>query len=212
MTILSKTEVEKVISILFEVYPLADCELDYQSHFQLLIAVMLSAQTTDKMVNKVSDELFRDYPDLETMLTIDEDELQKILKRVGMYKTKAKNLMALCRMLLSDFNGEVPGTLEELVRLPGVGRKTANVVLSNAFKQPAIAVDTHVFRVANRIGITCEKDVYKTEISLMAQLPNDKWSSMHHMLIWHGRRQCYARKPLCETCRLKGLCRAYPLT
>jgi endonuclease-3 len=209
--LLTKAEVALVTAILEEVYPAADCELDFKTTFQLLVAVVLSAQTTDKMVNRVTEELFALYPDLTAMLTADEATLQGIIKRIGMYKTKTKNLMALCLMLKTDFNGEVPSTLEDLTKLPGVGRKTANVVLSNAFNQPAIAVDTHVFRLANRIGITAEKDVYKTELALMAKLPKDKWSIMHHRLIWHGRRQCFARKPLCETCQIKSICRAYPV-
>ncbi len=211
MAILSKSKVAKVIALLEEIYPEADCELDFNTTFQLLISVVLSAQTTDKMVNRVTEPLFKDYPDLDRMLTLEELELQGKIKKIGLYKTKSKNLLALCRMLKSEFNGQVPDTMAELIRLPGVGRKTANVVLSNAFHQPAIAVDTHVFRVANRIGITEEKDVLKTEFALMVQLPKNKWSSMHHRLIWHGRRQCFARKPLCETCRINGLCESYPI-
>lgn len=211
MNILSEEEILKVINILEEVYPEANCELDYGTDFQLLISVVLSAQTTDKMVNQVTAKLFKCYKDLDAMLTLDEERLQEIIKRIGMYRIKAKNILALCRMLKFDYNGEVPDSFEELVKLPGVGRKTANVVLSTAFHQPAIAVDTHVFRVANRIGIVSEKNVLKTELSLMERLPKNKWTSMHHMLIWHGRRQCFARKPLCNSCRIKDLCKAYPV-
>jgi endonuclease-3 len=207
MELLNEKQVNEVIELLESVYPEADCELSFASTFQLLIAVVLSAQTTDKSVNQVTKILFEDYPDLEALLHLDTDKLELILKRVGMYKTKARHVVALCKMLKEEFNGEVPETFDELVRLPGVGRKTANVVLSNAFGQPAIAVDTHVFRVANRIGLVQGSDPLKTELALMQVLPREKWSLMHHLLIWHGRRQCFARNPACTTCGLKYLCK-----
>jgi endonuclease-3 len=137
---------------------------------------------------------------------MEEGELQQILRRIGMYRTKAKNVRNLARILEAEYDGQVPGDYDELVKLPGVGRKTANVVLANGFGEQRIAVDTHVFRVANRIGLVREKDVLKTELALMKVLPREKWSHMHHALIWHGRRVCAARRPDCGRCGLSGLC------
>ncbi|MEI8216856.1 MAG: endonuclease III [Eubacteriales bacterium] len=198
-----------IIHILEELYPEADCELQFNSIFQLLISVVLSAQTTDKRVNIVTTELFAIYPDLEAFLTLTEDDLQEYIRSIGMFRTKAKNIMLLCKKLINDFNGIVPDNYEDLISLPGVGRKTANVVLSNAFSQQRIAVDTHVFRVSNRIGIVKEKDVLKTEIALMKAIPEELWSKTHHLLIWHGRRICHAKKPECDICKLNQLCSYY---
>jgi len=198
-----------IIHILEELYPEADCELQFNSIFQLLISVVLSAQTTDKRVNIVTTELFAIYPDLEAFLTLTEDDLQEYIRSIGMFRTKAKNIMLLCKKLMNDFNGIVPDNYEDLISLPGVGRKTANVVLSNAFSQQRIAVDTHVFRVSNRIGIVKEKDVLKTEIALMKAIPEELWSKTHHLLIWHGRRICHAKKPECDICKLNQLCSYY---
>ncbi len=203
---MSDKEVSTVISLLEEIYPFANCELNHRSPFQLLIAVVLSAQTTDIRVNEVTEELFRQYPDLDAMLELDEERLSVIIRKIGMYRTKSKNVMALCRKLKNDFGGNIPETFAELVTLPGVGRKTANVVLSNAFGQQAIAVDTHVFRVSNRIGIVSGSDPLKTELALMQRLPKEKWTAMHHMLIWHGRRQCFARNPQCASCGINDFC------
>ena len=200
-----------VIHILEELYPEADCELQFNSTFQLLISVVLSAQTTDKRVNIVTTGLFAKYADLDDFLTLKEEELQEYIRSIGMFRTKAKNIMLLCRKIKNDFNGVVPGNYEDLISLPGVGRKTANVVLSNAFSQQRIAVDTHVFRVSNRIGIVREKDVLKTELALMQAIPEELWSKTHHLLIWHGRRVCHAKKPECGICRLNQLC-SYNIT
>jgi len=201
-----KNKVIEVISILDELYPEADCELSFKSTFQLLISVVLSAQTTDKRVNIVTNELFSKYPDLDSFLELSEEELQEYIRSIGMFRTKAKNIVALCKLLKENFNGDVPGNYDELITLPGVGRKTANVVLSNAFSQQRIAVDTHVFRLANRIGLVNEKDVLKTELSLMNIIPENMWSKTHHLLIWHGRRVCHAQKPDCINCRLNQIC------
>jgi endonuclease-3 len=196
----------EIIKILEELYPEAECELTFKSTFQLLISVVLSAQTTDKRVNIVTNELFSKYPDLETFLKLTEEELQEYIRSIGMFRTKAKNIIMLCRLLKDNFNGEVPGDYEDLITLPGVGRKTANVVLANAFSQQRIAVDTHVFRVSNRIGLVKEKDVLKTELSLMKVIPEEMWSKSHHLLIWHGRRVCHAQKPDCMNCKLNQIC------
>lgn len=201
----------EVITILEELYPTADCELFFNSTFQLLISVVLSAQTTDKRVNIVTTDLFSNYPDLNAFLDLKEEELQEIIRSIGMYRTKSKNILLLCKMLRDDFNGAVPNNYDDLITLPGVGRKTANVVLSNAFNVQRIAVDTHVFRVSNRIGLVEEKDVLKTEIALMKAIPEEMWSKTHHLLIWHGRRICHAKKPECNNCKINKICKYFNL-
>jgi endonuclease III len=206
MTVLSKRKITEAVKLLEDMYPEADCELQFGSVFQLLVAVVLSAQTTDKSVNQVTEVLFEKYPDAKSIAGMEPEELQQIIKRIGMYKTKSKNVLNLSRIIDEEYNGEVPGDYEKLIQLPGVGRKTANVVLANGFGEQRIAVDTHVFRVANRIGLVDEPDVLKTELALMEALPKNKWTHMHHALIWHGRRICDARKPQCGICRLNGIC------
>ena len=188
-------------------YPAPECALDFGSRFQLVIAVILSAQTTDKQVNVVTKDLFREYPDAASLAEADPAEVEELIRRIGMYKTKAKNIIAAAKMLTAEYGGEVPEDFDELVKLPGVGRKTANVVLAVGCGVPAIPVDTHVFRVSNRIGIVQEKDVLKTELALMERLPKDSWIDMHHALIWHGRRICKARKPECDVCPVADICR-----
>lgn len=200
------SKVTEVIKILEELYPEAECELTFESTFQLLISVVLSAQTTDKRVNIVTNVLFSKHPDLESFLKLTEIELQEYIRSIGMFRTKAKNIVMLCKLLNESFNGIVPGNYDDLITLPGVGRKTANVVLANAFSQQRIAVDTHVFRVSNRIGLVKEKDVLKTELSLMNVIPEEMWSKSHHLLIWHGRRVCHAQKPDCKNCKLNQIC------
>lgn len=180
--------------------------LNYRNSFELLIATMLSAQTTDKQVNAVTIALFEKAPDALSMLRLSQAELEQIIKSCGFYHTKAQNLLAACQRLVDEYGGEVPRTIEELTALPGVGRKTANVVLSNAFGIPAIAVDTHVFRVSNRLGLAHAKDVLETEKQLMENIPKHKWSDAHHWLIWHGRKICAARKPNCVECFLFDIC------
>ena len=180
--------------------------LHFHNPFELLIATMLSAQTTDKQVNAVTKVLFEKAPDAAGMLLLSQSELEQIIKSCGFYHTKAQNLLATCQKLADEYGGEVPRTMEELTALPGVGRKTANVVLSNAFGTPAIAVDTHVFRVTNRLGLAHAKDVLETEKQLMEIIPQDKWSDAHHWLIWHGRKICAARKPSCGECFLFDIC------
>ena len=212
--LLTKKQIPELIALLNDMYPEAECELAYGNIFQLLTAVVLSAQTTDKSVNKVTPVLFARFPDAQAMnraLEADEEatveEIAQIIKTIGMYKTKSKNVAALSRKLCMLYDGRVPDTYEELIALPGVGRKTANVVLSVGFGQQRIAVDTHVFRVANRIGIVHEKDVLKTELALMDVLPEESWARMHHNLIFHGRYCCDARKPKCAACTLYVLCK-----
>ncbi len=204
---ITKKEVNEILDKLEGMYPEAECALTYKNVYQLLIAVALSAQTTDKSVNQVTPNLFEQYPDPGALAEADLEELENAIKRIGMYKTKSKNIKALAKMLVEEYGGQVPEDYEELIKLPGVGRKTANVVLSVGFGHQRIAVDTHVFRVSNRIGLVAEKDVLKTELALMKAVPEHRWSKTHHSLIWHGRLCCDARKPACESCGINDYCR-----
>ena len=203
---LTEDKVKEVLDILEKTYPDAECALHHKNVFQPIVAVALSAQTTDKSVNQVTPALFEKYPDAESLAAADVSEVSEYIKRIGMYKTKAKNIVGMARKLVSDYGGQVPEDYDALVSLPGVGRKTANVVLSVGFGQQRIAVDTHVFRVANRIGLVHEKDVLKTELSLMDRIPEERWSRTHHSLIFHGRQCCDARKPKCDDCPINTFC------
>lgn len=207
MAKLKKAQIAELIEEMRKLYPEAECALVHEDRFQLLIAVVLSAQTTDKSVNQVTPALFGRYPDAAALASAQAEDLEEILKRIGMYRTKAKNIIALSKMLMEKHGGQVPGDYDLLTELPGVGRKTANVVLSVGFGEPRIAVDTHVFRLANRIGITAEKNVLDTELSLMKAIPREHWIMMHHALIWHGRQVCSARNPKCSECAIESLCR-----
>lgn len=203
---LEKDKIKEVLDTLEEAYPEAECALHHQNVFQLIVAVALSAQTTDKSVNLVTPALFERFPDADALAAADVEEVSEYIKRIGMYKTKAKNIVGMAQKLVSDYGGQVPEDYDALVSLPGVGRKTANVVLSVGFGHQRIAVDTHVFRVANRIGLVHEKDVLKTELSLMERIPEERWSGTHHSLIFHGRQCCDARKPKCDDCPINTLC------
>ncbi|MCK4260188.1 MAG: endonuclease III [Halanaerobiales bacterium] len=202
-------EINKILDILDETYPDAKCELHYTTPFELLIATVLSAQTTDKKVNEVTKTLFAKYSSPEDYLKADQLELEHCIREIGLYRNKTKNIKKLSKVLVNEYNGEIPDSKEKLMKLAGVGRKTANVVLSNAFNVPAIAVDTHVFRVSNRIGIANAENVLKTEEQLQNAIPKERWSKAHHYLIFHGRRICKARKPNCEECPLAGYCDYY---
>ena len=204
-----KKKTKEILEILKEEYPDAKCELNHQNPFQLLVATILSAQTTDKKVNQVTETLFKDYPDLDAFLTLDVEELEQRIKQIGLYRSKAKNIIMMCNQLKEKFNGEVPRTMEELTSLAGAGRKTANVVLSNAFGVPSIAVDTHVFRVSNRLGLAKADNVLDTEMQLQKELPKKEWSFTHHLLIFHGRYCCIARNPKCYQCKLTDKCNYY---
>ncbi|MCR5481258.1 MAG: endonuclease III [Clostridia bacterium] len=205
-TIRSKLKITEILDILAKAYPDAGCALNHSDVFQLLCSVMLSAQTTDVSVNKVTPALFSKYPDAFSLSEASADEISEIIHSIGMYKTKAKNLILTAKELAGKYGGEVPEDYEALVSLPGVGRKTANVVLAVGFGQQRIAVDTHVLRVANRIGLCCEKDPLHTELALMEILPQNRLTEAHHSLIFHGRRCCSARKPLCAGCPIASLC------
>lgn len=203
---IKQDDVIKVLDILEETYPDAECALNHKNVYELIVAVALSAQTTDKSVNQVSPALFERYPDAEALAAAEPSEVEEYIKRIGMYRTKAKNIVAMAQKICCDFGGKVPNDYASLISLPGVGRKTANVVLAVGFGQQRIAVDTHVFRVANRIGLADEKDVLKTELSLMERVPEERWSRTHHSLIFHGRQCCDARKPKCDSCPVNIYC------
>lgn len=202
----TKKEITQMLDALRDRYPEAGCALVHQNTYQLLISVVLSAQTTDKSVNKVTGELFAKYPSPADLAEADQQDVIDIIKTIGMYKTKSRNIIALAGELVEKHGGKVPEDYDELVKLPGVGRKTANVVLAVGFGHQRIAVDTHVFRLANRIGLVKEKDVLKTELGLMKVLPEDRWTEAHHSLIFHGRNCCTARNPKCGECPINGLC------
>jgi len=199
-------DINKILDILEDTYPEAECALHHKDVYQLIVAVALSAQTTDKSVNQVTPALFEKYPTPYELADADPEEVAEYIKRIGMYKTKSKNIIGLAKSLVENYEGKVPDDYDALVSLPGVGRKTANVVLSVGFGHQRIAVDTHVFRVANRIGLTKEKDVLKTELALMDRLPENRWSRTHHSLIYHGRQCCDARKPKCPECAISSYC------
>lgn len=204
---MKKEKVNEILDLLEKEYPDAECALDYDSVFHLLLAVVLSAQTTDVSVNKVTPELFKKYETPKQLAQADEKEVAEIIRTIGMYRTKSKNIINMAKMLVEKYDGIVPESDEELVKLPGVGRKTANVVMAVGFGHQRIAVDTHVFRVSNRIGLVNESDVLKTELALMKTIPENRWTKTHHSLIFHGRRCCTARNPKCDECVIKDLCK-----
>ena len=205
----SPSRVQTILKKLRGLYPEAKCGLDHETPFELLIATILSAQCTDKRVNLITPALFARAATPEKILKLGETRLREAIKTCGLYQSKAKNILATCRILLEEFGGNIPRSLEALTRLPGVGRKTANVVLSNAFQVPAIAVDTHVFRVSQRLGLAKGKTPHQIETQLMAAIPKRSWGEAHHLLIHHGRHLCRARNPLCEACPLKRQCLYY---
>lgn len=202
-------DIKIILDTLEESYPDAECALIHKNVYQLIVAVALSAQTTDKSVNLITPALFEKYPTPEALAQADLQDVEESIRRIGMYKTKAKNIVGMAKALVEKHGGKVPEDYDALVALPGVGRKTANVVLAVGFGQQRIAVDTHVFRVANRIGLVKEKDVLKTELSLIDRIPEERWSRTHHSLIFHGRQCCDARKPKCEECSINQWCEEY---
>ena len=202
----SKERNDKIISVLAGAYAGADTALEFRGPFQLLVATALAAQSTDAQVNKATKALFDRYPDALSMSRASAEDLIPYIKTIGLFRNKAKNLAGMARALVENFSGEVPRTREGLMTLPGVGRKTANVVLSNAFGVAAMAVDTHVFRVARRMGLAAGKTPREVEDELCALIPEKDWARAHHWLIWHGRRVCSARNPDCEACQAGGIC------
>ncbi len=206
MTELEKQRNQLILAQLEKTYSGAGPELEYRTPFQLLTAVILSAQCTDKQVNQVTKRLFAVSPDAESMAQLTVVEIENLIRGVGLFRNKAKNLSQMSKQLLEEFHGEVPEQREALEKLPGVGRKTASVVLSIAFHQPALAVDTHVFRVANRMGLTQAKNPYETEVQLCSLIEPTKWADAHHWFIHHGRYCCKARTPQCQICPVEQLC------
>ncbi|CEA00229.1 Endonuclease III [Jeotgalicoccus saudimassiliensis] len=204
----SKKKTMEFIDVIAEMFPDAEAELNYTNPFELTIAVLLSAQTTDVGVNRVTEGLFKRFKTPEDYLAVDVAEIEKYIKTIGLYRTKAKNIQKLCRDLIDKYNGEIPGNYDDLVSLAGVGRKTANVVLSVAFDTPRIAVDTHVERISKRLGIARYKDSpLQVEETLMRKIPDKRWSKTHHQLIFFGRYHCLARNPKCHECPLLAECR-----
>ncbi len=203
---------QSVLNELEKLYPDAQPALHFKSAYELLVAVILSAQCTDERVNKVTEVLFRDYDTPDKMLTLTQAELEKYIFSCGFYRNKAAHILSASTDIIQKFGGQVPETLAELKTLAGVGQKTANVVYAVAFGGNAIAVDTHVFRVSNRLGIAKGKTPAKVEEGLRAVIPEDKWGKAHHYLIYHGRRVCHSQKPDCVNCTLKDFCEFYENT
>ena len=203
---LTGKKVAEVVERLGKVYGDEGTALLHENTFELLVCVVLSAQTTDVSVNKVTPGLFSRWPDAAALAKADSLEVEKVIKTIGLYHTKASNIVKLAGMLCDRFGGEVPGDFDALISLPGVGRKTANVVLAFGFGEERMPVDTHVFRVANRIGLCSEATPEKTEAALIACIPKGRLSASHHYLIFHGRRVCHARKPECGVCVISDLC------
>jgi endonuclease-3 len=209
-TALARTRrARRINKILAETYPDAHCELDFSTPLELLVATILSAQSTDQMVNKVTPTVFARYPDAAAYAGADRAELEELIHSTGFFRAKTNSLIGLGQALCDRYRGEVPGRLKDLVTLPGVGRKTANVVLGNAFGVPGITVDTHFYRLARRFAWTTETEPEKVEAEVGALFPRKDWTMLSHHLIWHGRRTCFARKPACGACPVAALCPSY---
>ena len=198
-----------IVKTLLDTYPDAKCELEYKTPYELLVATVLSAQSTDVRVNIVTKELFKNYNTPEKILKLGEEKLMEYIKSIGFYNVKSKNIIALSHLLIQNYDSQVPDEMDELLKLPGVGRKTANVVLSNCFGVPAIAVDTHVFRVSTRLDFSDKKDPLQVEQDLMKKISKKYWTDAHHAFIFHGRRVCKARNPMCELCSVQSYCKFY---
>lgn len=207
--ITTEEKVEKLVDLFSEHYPEPGTALNFSTSFELLIATILSAQTTDVQVNKVTEDLFQEYNTPEAMLKLSQQELEEKINSIGLFRNKAKYILKTCRILLDEFGGEVPETRKELLKLSGVGRKTANVVLANAFFKAAFPVDTHVFRVSERLGLSSGQNVSQTEKELTDLIPKKYWIDFHHWLIDHGRALCKAQNPDCENCFASNLCTYY---
>ena len=201
-----KQRAKMAVELLEKEYPDAVCSLDYKDPFQLLIATRLSAQCTDKRVNMVTPELFSRFPDCFTMATAELSDVEERIKTCGLYKTKAKDLIGISKMLCERYDGKVPDTIEELTKLPGVGRKTANLICGDIYKKPAVVTDTHFIRICKRLGFTKVTDPYKVEMEMVKLLPKDKSSDFCHRIVLHGRSVCTARKAECNKCVLAEIC------
>jgi endonuclease-3 len=202
-----KKQARDIERLLRKLYPDAKCELDYNSPLELAVATILSAQCTDKRVNMTTPALFARFPDAASLAAADQSEVEELIKSTGFFRNKAKSVIGMARAVVAEHSGEVPRTMEELYKLPGIGRKTANVILGNAFEiNEGIVVDTHVARLSHRLGLTRETDPVKIELALMPLFPRVSWTLISHLLIWHGRRICDAKKPLCGECVLNRIC------
>lgn len=201
-----KKRAARIVRLLAKLYPDAKCALNHDNPLQLLIATILSAQCTDVRVNIVTPALFARYPNARAFAEADRGELETAIQSTGFFRNKARNIIACCQQIQEKHGGEVPNTMEDLVQLPGVGRKTANVVLGNAFDVPGITVDTHVLRLSHRMGLTKQRDAYKVEQDLMRLIPKKEWTMFSHRMIFHGRQVCFARKPNCPGCLLAEVC------
>ena len=203
-------DVNKIFSYFDELFPNPKCALNFTNTYELLVAVVLSAQCTDERVNKVTENLFKLANNPQSMLALGESQIKKIIHSCGFYNNKTKSIINLSKAIIENFNGQVPSTLEELTTLPGVGRKTANVMLSTIFNLPAIAVDTHVHRVSKRLNLTCEKSTAEQcERDLLKIVPSERQSKFHHQTVWFGRLVCKAKNPSCSDCKLKEICKYY---
>ena len=195
--------------VLSKSYPNVRCELDFNNPFQLLVATVLSAQCTDKRVNQTTPALFKKYKSIKKMASADQKDIERLIKSTGFFRAKAKNIKGLSQKIMLDFGGEVPDKLEQLITLPGVGSKTANVVLGHAFDTPGITVDTHFGRLSRRFGWTKENDPVKVEFEVAELIPEKEWTNLSQRMIWHGRRVCHSRKPACGACSLSKLCPSF---
>jgi endonuclease-3 len=204
-----KVRAKAIYRLLTKNYPNVRCELDYANPFQLLVATVLSAQCTDKRVNQTTPALFKKYNSIKKMAAADQKDIERLVKSTGFFRAKAKNIKGLSQKLMIEFNGEVPERLEDLITLPGVGRKTANVVLGHAFNIPGITVDTHFGRLSRRFGWTKENDPVKVEFAVAELIPRKEWTNLSQRMIWHGRRVCHSRKPACGACSLAKLCPSF---
>lgn len=206
---MKKSQIISIIDTIDALYQNPKCELIFHSDYELLVAVILSAQCTDKRVNMVTAELFKEYNTAQKMLTLSQTELESKIRACGFFHNKAKHILEASKDIVEKFNGKIPSSKEELKSLSGVGEKTANVVLATAFNTPAIAVDTHVFRVANRLGIANSKTVEKTQKDLEKNIPREKWIKFHYALVLHGRYVCKSQKPNCANCEARNVCKFY---
>lgn len=205
----SKQEINEIIALLKQDYPLAYCELTYEKDYELLFATRLSAQCTDKRVNLITPVLFSKYPSLQSLADANIDDVGQIIHSCGFYRTKAKDIVLASAMLLTEFDGKVPDNMDDLLKLPGVGRKTANLILGDIYGQPAIVVDTHCIRLVNKIGLASGKDPEKLEYALKEIIPAEEQSDFCHRLVLHGRAVCVARRPQCENCSIRMYCDEY---
>ena len=207
---MNKQNAEKIIKTLIEFYPEAKCSLDFNTPFQILVAVVLSAQCTDERVNKTTPNIFNKYPDAIDFVNMPIETLEELIHPCGFYKTKAKNLKLAAEKIVNDFGGKVPQNMEELMTIPGVGRKSANVIMLEAFNNPqGIAVDTHAKRISNRIGLSSETEPTKIEQDLLKIIPKKYYKDVNHVFVWHGRNTCKAAKPNCDKCPVKQWCKYF---